>query len=291
MRRLSLAISAVSAVAFAQVASAADVPRSAAPFMPPPPVITWTGFYFGFNAGVGLPADSNTAVSTTNISSIGGLNGNIGAAVAALGTGSISAGNSGFFIGGGQIGYNWQLSPNWVTGLEADFQGTSHNNSSSTIPTAAVVPGSGLTATNVGFITASKELDYIGTVRARLGYLVSPTWLPYVTGGFAYGKVKSSTAISERLFFSDTPDPFGTSGSLSETRTGWTVGGGVEWRFWQNWSAKAEYLYYDLGTVTYNSPNILQFGDFGSTLETVSAVQTTTRFNGSILRAGVNYHF
>jgi outer membrane immunogenic protein len=61
--------------------------------------------------------------------------------------------------------------------------------------------------------------------------------------------------------------------------------------FAPNWSVKAEYLYYDLGQVTWSLGNINQFGSFGTVLETVSASQSTTRFNGNIVRGGINWHF
>ena len=89
------------------------------------------------------------------------------------------------------------------------------------------------------------------------------------------------------------PSPFGGRGSVlsnfSDTRVGWTVGGGLEWMFWPNWSAKVEYLYYDLGSVTFTlrvcSPQ--RVSGIGSR----NSTQSTTRFDGHIVRVGVNYHF
>ncbi len=290
MNRLSLAlISAVSALAFTQIASAADLPVKAPAFMPPPPpVLSWSGWYVGVNAGYNWSTGS-VDTTTTPVSTIGGLNGNIGAAVAAQGTGSVSPKDDGF-IGGGQIGYNWNLG-GFVAGIEADIQGLSNQNTEETITNVGTVPGAATTIASTGTITSSKKVDWLGTLRGRVGVLASTPLLIYATGGLAYGKVSSSTNITETLGFIDTPAPFGTSGSFSDTRAGWTVGAGFEWMFAPQWSVKAEYLYYDLGTETYSLGNINQFGLNGALLETVSASQSSVRFNGNIARAGVNFHF
>ena len=85
--------------------------------------------------------------------------------------------------------------------------------------------------------------------------------------------------------------PYGSFGSYSGTKLGWTVGAGGEWKFAQNWSAKLEYLYYDLGSATYSSllaftaPPGFNPPGYGSVLS------HTTKFNGHIVRAGLNYHF
>jgi outer membrane immunogenic protein len=148
-------------------------------------------------------------------------------------------------------------------------------------------------------INASSYLEYFGTVRGRLGYLVTPTWLAYGTGGLVYGRVKDNTSISQSnndcaSFPGDclVSNVF-SSGSISDTRTGWTAGGGLEWMFARNWSAKVEYLYYDLGSVTSSGTLVTGAGTFGGIAGTTSTVawQSTTKFNGNIVRLGVNYHF
>jgi outer membrane immunogenic protein len=84
---------------------------------------------------------------------------------------------------------------------------------------------------------------------------------------------------------------WGTSASSSATRTGWTAGAGAEWKFAQNWSAKLEYLYYDLGSMTTNL-GILNNNPSGVPFTIFShSPAATTSFNGNIVRAGVNYHF
>jgi outer membrane immunogenic protein len=115
------------------------------------------------------------------------------------------------------------------------------------------------------------------------------------TGGFAYGPAKSNTAISAVQLpngiagVADTFTP--GSGTGSKTLAGWTVGGGGEWAFASHWSVKAEYLYYDLGTLSYSIPDktiiaVTRSLPFAKVVTTASA-----RFNGSIARAGFNYHF
>lgn len=113
-----------------------------------------------------------------------------------------------------------------------------------------------LQGTNVG--SPTYELDYFGTIRARAGFSINQVLL-YGTAGFAYG--------------SGTYELLGLSNS--QTSTGWTVGGGGEYAFDNNWSVKAEYLYVDLGTESY------------ATLAGPLEVGTTS----NILRAGVNYRF
>jgi outer membrane immunogenic protein len=113
MHRLPFAVSAA-ALVFAQVAVAADLPRKA-PVYVPPPVYNWTGFYVGVNAGGSIGRDPTTITQS------------------GLGPGSFISSNTmspAGFIGGGQLGYNYQFAPNWVVGVEGDFQGASQKDSS-----------------------------------------------------------------------------------------------------------------------------------------------------------------
>src|SRR5262249_50501059 len=224
-------------------ASAADLPVS-----PPvaPQSFTWTGFYIGANAGYAWSDGNSIDITTTNVFSSSGLNGNIGAAVARQGTGEAPLTNNGF-TGGGQVGYNEQFDE-VVLGIEADINWMANNQG--VLTNMGFVPGASTAISSTGTLTASRSTDYFGTVRSRLGYLPTPILFAYLTGSLAYAHVSSSAAITESLGFLDTPAAFGTSGSLSGTRFGWTVGGGLEWMFAPHWSAKAEYLYYDLGSAT-----------------------------------------
>jgi outer membrane immunogenic protein len=237
-----------------------------APYNPPPPFLpidTWTGFYIGANAG-GIRSSSNTITNTGTDNGPAGL----GAALAlGLIPGTIEVSHTGF-IGGGQIGYNWQYGPNWVWGFEADFDGTSAKGTGN----AAVFPSTSV---------FSRELDTLGTVRARAGYPSYPNLLWYATAGLAYGESKLSSAwlCSACL----PPTGAGTALHTSSTLVGWTAGAGVEWKFAPAWSVKAEYLYVDLGsqsnTIFYN------YVGFNSTMT------STVNQRENILRAGVNYKF
>ncbi|WP_029005647.1 outer membrane protein [Azorhizobium doebereinerae] len=209
----SVLVSGVLASALlAAPAMAADLARAPTPapaiVTAAPPAFSWTGFYIGANAGYAW--GSGTGAADAN-----GL-------------------NPDGWLGGGQVGYNYQFQNNMLVGLEADVQGSDIGSSNGAL---------------------SSKLDYFGTVRARLGYAFDRV-LPYVTGGFAWGNNKISTpGISE-----------------SNTLTGWTAGAGVEYALTNNWTARAEYLYTDLGKGNYNA-----IGEAG--------------VNASTARLGVNYKF
>lgn len=141
----------------------------------------------------------------------------------AQGTTGVFSGNNHGFIGGGQLGYNWQFA-NWVAGFEADFQGVSDRLTETSKATFGVggFPGSTIGTT----LSVEKELDYFGTVRGRLGWLAYPSLLVYGTGGLAYGGVKASTNVSVAMpadFVGIDLNPSSNS-SISQTRTGWTSG-------------------------------------------------------------------
>ena len=147
--------------------------------------------------------------------------------------------------------------------------------------------------------SANKSLNYLGTARGRLGYLVTPALLVYGTAGLAYGGV-SSNAYVEQQSSTGATDEVGPGGSsYSGTRLGWVAGGGFEWMFMGNWSVKAEYMYYDLGThsvfmgqsaVFWNGSRSLPGVSTGEILS-LTNFASSTHFNGNIVRAGVSYHF
>jgi outer membrane immunogenic protein len=253
---------------------------------PPAPVSSWTGWYVGANAG-GLWENNPGVQSNFAQTACVGIIPSACADVSAVGNSSLSALNTkgSGFIGGGQLGYNWQWTPNWVVGIETDFQGVGVSGSGSgsgTANNAAGVPYIGQ-----GFVT--EKTDWFGTLRGRLGWTLMPSLLVYGTGGLAYGHVETSASFSGSFPTNPTPVSGSTSLSQSSDRTGYTVGGGFEWMFAPRWSAKAEYLYYDLGTVTLNQTLTVALASGGGFIGT--AVQSTTRYNGNIARAGINYHF
>jgi outer membrane immunogenic protein len=277
----------------------------ALPPLPPLPSLPsantpmWTGFYVGLNAG-GAWSNNNTLNSGTTIAYQGA--GSADVYSAALLSGARPSVSVGGFIGGGQVGYNWQapvLSDAVVLGLEADIQGVagasgnqSHwnvNNNAGLSYNNAVPYG---IATNV---QGSGSLGWLGTVRGRLGYLIMPTLMLYGSGGLAYGGYAGNLRLTQNwmdisgagLNFLN----FGAS-AYSNTMVGYAAGGGAEWMFMTNWSAKVEYLYYDLGAAT----GLLVNNAYGVDNATgVNAVESITRYSkritGNIVRAGVNYHF
>ena len=297
------AVAAVSIIALTQVASAADLPRKApvyTPPPPPPPVLGWTGFYAGLNAGYHWSNSSVDTVGTPGPFFVPDTFGPSSDLAAQLATTSLNAKNNGF-IGGGQIGYNWQFN-SWVAGLEADIQGIAHHNGTDSITLQGNLQPT-FPDTIVSTTSVEKQVDWLGTVRGRLGFLATPTLLVYGTGGLAYGEVKANTSIAQTATCVYAPlgpctgggqtVTYGTTGSFSETRAGWTVGGGLEWMFAPQWSLKGEYLYYDLGEETFALPDLVATVPghcLGSTCWSAH-VESKTRFNGNIARIGVNYHF
>jgi outer membrane immunogenic protein len=290
MRKLLLTTVAFNVLALP--AMAADlVPVKA----PPPAAPSWTGFYIGGNVGGVFNGFNNSVdVTTTNASNniqgdLNALGLTAGPAAAAAATGNVPL-DSSTAIGGFQAGYNWQLAPTWVVGLEADIQGIATVGAGNGFRNTVQLDSS--SSNEVATISATNKVDWLGTVRGRLGYLVTPKWLIYGTGGLAYGHASSSTSISLAPVaglgggFASSA----TSGAFSGTRVGWTAGAGAEYMFLPNWTVKAEYLHYDLGSVTYSNGS-LNGVLAGSGLEFVNPSSSTTRFSGEIVRGGINYRF
>jgi outer membrane immunogenic protein len=171
MKKILLSGVALAALFAAAPASAADVPvRQQQQYYKaaPAPVFNWTGFYFGGHVGYGW--------------------------------GDAAGIDTDGFLGGLQAGYNWQLSRNWVFGIETDISATDMNNA------------------------FPAHVDYLGTLRARIGYTWDRTMV-YGTGGLAWNRA----AVA----------------GFHDTDTGYALGLGVEWAFAPNWSTKVEYMYYN----------------------------------------------
>ncbi len=293
MKKSLISATVIALALSAGAALAADLPsRKEAPvYVPPPPPPLWTGFYVGLNAG-GTFGGSNS-VSVVNAPFWGNTGlacGLPGQCPAASGLGATLPGSNGGFIGGGQIGYNYQFYNNFLVGLEADIQGIAGSSGASSASVASG-PISGFPAYNyVAGIQTTKNIGYLGTVRGRIGYLVTPTLLVFGTGGLAYGGATLGTSIWENIVGGpNSLLPYGGSSNYSDTLVGWTAGGGLEWMFMPNWSAKIEYLYYNLGSVT-QSVALTQFSTAGTPFLS-NAIASSASYNGHIVRAGVNYHF
>ena len=281
-----IVLSCVGALALTGVALAADLPPQPMPPPPPPPPM-WTGFYAGFNAGYEWMTHAGTNSTATPFFAAPTWDTEL-ATSSALATGS-TGGSSNGFIGGFQAGYNLQTASNFVVGFETDIQGILGKSANGSLGGAGA-PAAFPDETIVSNVTSSSKLDYIGTARGRIGYLITPTVLLYGTGGLAYGQVSTTTSV----FQANLPltPSFGSAGTVNATRVGWTAGGGLEWMIMPNLSLKAEYLYYNLGSVT-NNLGALTFieSDAPAPLQYSSGVTSRTRFNGNIVRAGIDYHF
>jgi len=262
MKRLLIA--AMSATALAGgigIATAADVaPYYRAP--PMVPIFTWTGFYAGAN--VGGAWSSNNALWSPLPSSAA-----FGVFPIAGDTGGSSA------IGGFQAGYNWQFAPTWVVGLEGDWSwaktGSSFNAPWTTNPGSVTVPGS--------FTSMSSTLDWVSSLRARLGYLVLPNLMVYGTAGGAWGKIDYAASNNGGVV------PYATSTAFSNTQGGWVAGGGLEWMITNNWLLRGEYLYYSLES----SPSVVA----GSVTPTPLGASgySWSNTNASVARAALSNKF
>ena len=273
------------ASAGAMALTGAALAAEPAPPPPPPPYVPlpWTGFYIGGNAG--YEWSTNVSVSSTGAPNIGDPTLAFETALIGVGTfNNLPVKNNGF-IGGGQVGYNFEFPDHViVAGMEGDIQGVAGASSSTT--RAFVVPVTGFADSYTSAVRASNRLDFLGTLRVRVGYLFTPTFLTFGSVGFAYGGISSSTSIAAAA--PGFPAVF-DSVSLSTTDVGWSAGGGVEWMFLPHWSFKVEYLYYQLSKET---------SSFGFLTQTVAGVpfaaavtSFTIRPQGNVVRAGINYLF
>ena len=222
-------------------AQAADLPVKA-PLAPVIAPYTWTGCYIGINAGYswGHWDATGAVISPTDQHDF----------------------NVDGFIGGGQIGCNYQFNQNWLIGVEGDYQWSGEKDEFSWVfPIVIGDARSGFTIKN------EMKFPWFATARARLGYIPDPNWLLYVTGGLAVGRVEDNASL--------TFGAINLAVSDAVTKTGWTAGAGVEVRLGNNshWTVKAEYLYIDLGTANL----------FTNTV--------AIKVRDSIARLGLNYKF
>ncbi|MGQ0681316.1 outer membrane protein [Bradyrhizobium sp.] len=267
-----LAMAAFSAIAVSP-ALAADLPVKA-----PPPVVevwTWDKWYVGLNGGYSWGRSDTSGTFYNN---------NTGAQLSPTQNTTLHL-DGGVF--GGQIGKNWQ-NGKWVFGIEADGQWSGEKGSAlftCVTPNAAFGtlcnpitggPGLGVSPTT----TFNQEIEWFATFRGRVGGLVTPTALLYVTGGLAVAGINTSGVISG---FNAIQAPTSVAWGNDSTNWGWVIGAGLEARLGGNWTGKIEGLYMDLGSVsgapvlaTSNPP--LRFG-------------YTSDITDVVVRAGVNYHF
>jgi outer membrane immunogenic protein len=232
-------------------ANAADIPRGA----PPPPVVqalpifTWTGLYVGLNGGYVFETGKSTITGTPGLLGTG------------LTPGPQKTLGDGYTIGV-QAGYNYQIGA-FVAGLEADVN--------------YVDLGKTIVSTTGGLTTTlTQNTSYLATLRGRLGVAFDRVMI-YGTGGLAMGNHYAATSL--------TGLGGGWDGTKSEVKFGYAVGAGLEYAITNNWSAKLEYIYYDLGKHDFASPQVS-----GAIIPGVSGT-TKAENKGNIVRAGLNYRF
>jgi len=239
---------------WAQPSHAADLPGVVV-------VHNWTGCYLGAHVGWMGGADRLSTYPGPSVPSIA-------PAEVPLVTNSYSSQESAGFAGGAQIGCNWQgtRSP-LMLGVEMDFSRSGLRES-----TIAAYPDVDLANITVPdhFEVVTKSLEWFSTIRGRLGF-AQDRWLAYLTGGVAVARIESSLDWNEGTFV----------GSDARTRFGWTAGGGLEYAFGKNWSAKVEYLYLDFGKYTWEAPH--------ATVDQSWKVDVDAQEH--VVRAGLNYRF
>ncbi len=263
--------------AFATIAAtsafAADMPVKARPAAVD--VWTWDKWYVGVNGGYSWGRSDTTGTFYNNTTGV------------QLSPTQNTTLNLDGGVFGGQIGKNWQ-NGKWVFGLEADAQWSGEKGSALFSCVVPVAPpggvcnqitagvGAGVSPTT----TFNQEIEWFATFRGRVGGLVTPTALLYVTGGAVVAGINTSGVISG---FTVAQVPTSVAWGNNSTNWGWVVGAGLEARLSGNWTGKIEALYMDLGSVS-GSPVLLTSNpplrfDYRSDITDV------------VVRAGVNYHF
>jgi outer membrane immunogenic protein len=233
-RAVTLGIGALALAGTTLAASAADIPRRPPPppVVAPPVVYNWSGFYIGGHVGAKW-ADHDGDIFLDNFAAFTPL-------------GLLAFGNGGedetAFKGGGQIGFNWQAG-GWVFGVEGDFSGTSLERTfvcCGPLAPAFFAPGD----------TISVKNDWQASVRGRLGFAWD-RFLVYGTGGVAFANIEATVALVPVGGF---PAFFATA---SDTLTGWTAGGGIEFGLWDNWSLGVEYRFSSFDASDFNHGTLI----------------------------------
>jgi outer membrane immunogenic protein len=249
-KTLGLLASAAMVLGASQMASAADLAPRYTKAPVPVEVWNWTGFYIGGHVGAGW------GTTETTLDSASGL----GAPAGVIGLALTQNSRSGF-LGGGQIGYNFQSG--WaVFGVQADIAGLD-------------VKG---TTPCLGTFSCTAKSDWLATVSGRIGGVVADKTLVYVKGGAAWLNTTHSFNVPAGL-----GAPAGFTGlSAESTALGWLLGFGAEYAFTRNWSAFIEYDYMD-----FDKKSVA----FNFTVPAVGTANTTIQNKLSIAKVGVNYKF
>jgi outer membrane immunogenic protein len=269
MKKILLGSVATGALVAAGSASAADLgPRpayKAPPMVAPVPVFSWTGCFVGAHGGWGWGKKDVTEVARSGPPT--------DSSVGTLGAGIDTSGG----IFGGQIGCDYQFAGNFVIGIQGDFAGARITGDTAGLP---LRPHS---FTSTVFQSTSEaahthvRTDWLASITGRLGFT---GWLPrtlfYVRGGGAWIREKWDFQMAED--FNDNPEF-----SSTQTRSGWTVGGGIEYAIAPNWSVFAEFNHYDFGTKSVgHQSGSSSFGAF---------INIDAKQRIEAVRLGVNYRF
>lgn len=259
MKRLSVSLPALAGLALGLSLSPVAAQEQTA--------ITWTGPYLGVHLGYGIGSDDGartTGQAAGNITNVAG-----GARPA-----NVSLDTDGT-VGGIALGYNMQ-SGGLVYGLEADIDYTDIDDSRRVVTRSLATATPPNVALNNNF---HQSLEYLGTVRARIGFLAMPTTMIYATGGWAYGSIDHSVRMSGPA------NQTQFRGKTSNVEYGYAIGGGVEHMIDAPWSLTANYLYYDLGSETVNVAVVPGSGGGGTGYN--------TKFDtaGHLMRVGIGYKF
>jgi len=253
MRRLFAAASLLAAAAVP--AAAADLGR--APAYKAPAVVqtvhNWTGFYVGGHIGYGWSGSNNWNVLA------------IAPAVPGLG-GTVNPDADGF-IGGAQIGANYQAGM-WVLGVEGDFTWSGQRGSSNGIITVGGVPVPGVVT------SGNTRVDWTATITGRIGVAFDNV-LIYAKGGVAFAEIDHDYAI--------TAPGFVGFGRVSNNRTGYTLGAGIEYALNYNWSIRGEYSFLDFGRRDYTFATLPPAGP--------GTITQSIRDQIHQIKLGVNYRF
>lgn len=255
MHRRILATTVLVALMSAGAAQAADLSQKVVTKAPVAAPFTWSGFYIGAQAGYGWGQnDFSNSYDPLFPSTLSARDAQY----------SIDGG-----MLGGQIGFNWQISQ-YVIGVEADAAWANIEGDGSYFN--GIAP-SCIQSND----PCTSKIDALGTITARLGVAFDHVLL-YAKGGAAWARSTHTAGYTDPNFPLDN-----YHASVDETRWGWTIGAGIEYAFTNNWSAKVEYNYMDLGSgdVTFGfTPNIVINPYVASLDQTLSVV-----------KAGVNYRF
>jgi outer membrane immunogenic protein len=247
------------------------------------PYLAWSGFYVGINGGYGwgnAHVDYGANDPAAQAGTCGGGGSPRGQCVPSTDFHRDGA------LAGGQVGFNWQVNPLWLVGLEADYQWSDFHGTG----TAAFRLG----AVGAAAMTASQSITSFGTIRARIGAMPIESLLLYGTGGFAFGQSSATLnltsaatgGISSGGFSYGCPGGGAScfAGSASKTLLGWTAGAGAEYAVTGNLTFRTELLYVHLQSMSATAT-----ASSGAAPASLTANFVPAYF--AVLRAGLNYRF